>query len=410
MREGAGGGGKAGAEGVEYPLADVRKAMSKSPKIPKYRKHKASGQAAVVLSGVWFYLGPHGSAGSKELYERRVAEWLAAGAGRAVPAGAWLAVSGVLDAYEAHAAALVGESQLARIRSALGYARRLYGGERADRFGGKALKACRAAMLSTQNRRSANSLAGCLKRCWRWALSEEMVPAAAAQSVLAVAGLRRGEAGSREPDPVPPADPAAVEATLPHMPPHPRDMALVQLYSGMRPLEVCRLRGDELDTSDAELWVWRPRRHKTAHHGRPKQVFLGPRAVAVLAPYLEAAGGGYLFSPRRQREGRLAAMRAARKTPVQPSQRDRSSASPKAPPGERYTRAAYTNAVARACRKAGVEPWRPRQLRHLRATQVVKEYGWEVGRLILGHATINTTQIYAVQDMEKVREAVRETG
>ena len=29
--------------------------------LPKYRKHRASGQAVVALDGQDFYLGPHGS-------------------------------------------------------------------------------------------------------------------------------------------------------------------------------------------------------------------------------------------------------------------------------------------------------------------------------------------------------------
>ena len=34
-------------------------------RLPKYRKHKASGQAIVTLNGVDFYLGPYGSAASR---------------------------------------------------------------------------------------------------------------------------------------------------------------------------------------------------------------------------------------------------------------------------------------------------------------------------------------------------------
>src|SRR5262245_57765450 len=44
---------------------------------PKYRKHKASGQAVVTLSGQDFYLGPHGTAVSRQEYDRVVCEWLA---------------------------------------------------------------------------------------------------------------------------------------------------------------------------------------------------------------------------------------------------------------------------------------------------------------------------------------------
>ena len=45
--------------------------------LPKYRHHKASGQAIVTLSGKDYYLGPHGTQVSKAQYDRVIAEWLA---------------------------------------------------------------------------------------------------------------------------------------------------------------------------------------------------------------------------------------------------------------------------------------------------------------------------------------------
>ena len=47
--------------------------------IPKYRKHRASGQAISKINGRTFYLGPHGTKASRREYDRIVAEWLTAG-------------------------------------------------------------------------------------------------------------------------------------------------------------------------------------------------------------------------------------------------------------------------------------------------------------------------------------------
>ncbi|MEO2048098.1 MAG: hypothetical protein ABGX16_16205 [Pirellulales bacterium] len=47
-----------------------------SKRLPKYRKHKRSGNALVVLNGREIYLGKHGTAASLEKYNRLVAEWL----------------------------------------------------------------------------------------------------------------------------------------------------------------------------------------------------------------------------------------------------------------------------------------------------------------------------------------------
>jgi hypothetical protein len=47
--------------------------------VPRYRKHRASGQAVVSLSGQDFYLGPYGTKVSRDAYDRAIAEWLARG-------------------------------------------------------------------------------------------------------------------------------------------------------------------------------------------------------------------------------------------------------------------------------------------------------------------------------------------
>ena len=49
------------------------------PSNPKYRKHRASGQAVVTLYGRDFYLGPHGTKASRIEYDRLVTEWVVAG-------------------------------------------------------------------------------------------------------------------------------------------------------------------------------------------------------------------------------------------------------------------------------------------------------------------------------------------
>jgi hypothetical protein len=50
-----------------------------SSSVPKYRKHRASGQAVVTIAGKDHYLGPHGTKASKLEYDRLIAEWLAEG-------------------------------------------------------------------------------------------------------------------------------------------------------------------------------------------------------------------------------------------------------------------------------------------------------------------------------------------
>jgi hypothetical protein len=52
---------------------------------PKYRLHRASGQAMVTLAGKDHYLGPWKSKASRLEYDRLVGEWLAAGRPTSAP-------------------------------------------------------------------------------------------------------------------------------------------------------------------------------------------------------------------------------------------------------------------------------------------------------------------------------------
>lgn len=354
-------------------------------RVPSYRLHKPTNKAVVVLSGRMHYLGPWQSPESKAEYERLVAEWLAAGRTQAPPGGPGVTVAELLAAYWAHAEGRGHQPQhLDSIKRALEVARRLYGRARASEFGGRALKACRQAMVDQGWCRTlVNQRVGMLKQALRWALSEELAPAAAVHSALAVPGLRAGEGGAREAEAVAPVAPEVVEATLPHLPPVVADMARVQLLAGLRPGEACRLRADEVERAAPDLWVWRPAKHKTAHRGHKRQVLFGPRAIAILERRID--GPGYVFRPAE-------AARPGRKV------------------GAHYTRHAYARAIARACKRAGVEHWHPLQLRHLAATRIVAEYGWEEARKLLGHRSVNMTRIYAEDSFESIARIVREAG
>lgn len=48
-----------------------------STRTPSYRKHKATGQAVVTLSGKDPYLGRYGTAASKREHDRLLGGWLA---------------------------------------------------------------------------------------------------------------------------------------------------------------------------------------------------------------------------------------------------------------------------------------------------------------------------------------------
>ena len=135
------------------------------------------------------------------------------------------------------------------------------------------------------------------------------------QALSVVTGLRKGQAGVLETQPVSPVEDSVVEQTLPHMPDVVADMVRVQRFSGMRPAEVCAIRPCDIDRS-GEVWVYRPYDHKMEHKDRLRVIPLGPKAQAVLLKYLVRDENAYCFSPRDSEKHRRAAAHAERKTPL----------------------------------------------------------------------------------------------
>ena len=94
-----------------------------------------------------------------------------------------------------------------------------------------------------------------------------------------------------------------------------------------------------------------------------------------------------------------------------PSQaRRRPEPRPKQAPRDRYDKNAYRQAIARACKRAGVPHWHPNQLRHNAATLVRQKYGIEIARQLLGHRSAAVTEVYAEADAARVSQIMREIG
>jgi integrase len=157
-------------------------------------------------------------------------------------------------------------------------------------------------------------------------------------------------------------------------------MLELQLVTGMRPGEGRIMRACDLDTT-GDVWFYRPAHHKTRHKGKARAVAIGPRGQAIIKKFLKLGTQAYLFSPRDAIAHFRAEQRANRKTPVQPSQQDRSKNRPSKQPGECYTMSAYATAVAKACVKAEVPHYHPHQVRHTHATEVRRRYGLEAAQV-----------------------------
>lgn len=397
---------------------------------PNYRHYKRTNQAVVTLDGKDYYLGEFGSDESKKKYARLIEAWLirkeqAQGEVEEVPPLGEIedipSVNEIILAYLKHAAAYYKptaegeEKEVGCIRDALRIVKAKYGRSPVVDFGPKALKAVREAMVEKDWARTyVNHQIDRVKRMFRWATEEELIPASVHHALQAVRGLRKGLPGVRESRKVRPVSVGTIKEVLKKVQPMMRAMILFQLHTGCRPGEMLRLKPRRIDRS-GEVWVYRPRRHKTAHHGKRREIFIGPRARRVLEPWLEGVDPNeFVFSPIRAEELRQAERRANRKTPLWPSHQRRleakKKAEPERPKRSRYDTASYRRAIKRACKLAGVANWAPNRLRHTAATRLRKRYGIEMARVILGHSTAFTTEIYAETDRQKAAEIMGSIG
>jgi integrase len=270
---------------------------------------------------------------------------------------------------------------------------------------------------------------------FKWAVHNEMVPASVHHGLKAVDGLRKGRTDVRESQPVKPVPDAFVDAIMPFVNRQVRAMVELQRLTGMRPGEVVIMRTGDLNTTGS-IWEYRPGSHKTEHHEKERVIFIGPKAQAVLKPWLKADLSAYLFSPKEALDERSIALRKERKTRVQPSQENRRKRNPKHAPGDHYTPLSYALAIDRGCDRAFPHPglsqfpekelttdqkaelkawrkahrWHPNRLRHNAGTRLRREFGLEIAKCVLGHSSVVPTQVYAEQDQAAAAEAMRKIG
>ena len=334
---------------------------------PQYTRH-ASGQARVRIRGKAIYLGRHGSPESYQRYRQLIDEWREQ---QAQPFSSDLTIGQcVVKHHEYLVKHYVKDgkltSEVSAFKCALRHLVKLYSSEFISAFGPKKLANVRQSMIDAKfGRKSINIHVGRIRRFFRWCIAEEICPSSVITALEALSSLRRGEAlETARKEPVPPED---IEAIAPFVKPQVWAMVQIQLLTGMRPGEVLSMRGCDLDVS-SDVWIYTPERHKAEHHGRSRQIFLGPKAQDVIRPWLTSTS--YLFPSGR---------------------------------GARYRLDSYSQTIRKACQKAGCDPWNPHRLRHNAATELRKAADLDTARTILGHASTPMTEHYAQRDACKQR-------
>lgn len=391
---------------------------------PKYRvRSDRNHRAFVEVDGVRVSLpGAAHSAESKDAYRRLVASYLLKHQSTAKPTSfrpEWeIAVSEVAAAWLDHcqtyyaATAHTRSNEYDNCRYVIRPLVALFGDLPVANLTPAEIKELRESLIAGTwkpkakpwSRAYINGAIAKIKRMLRWGVETGIVSPQVSAVIAAVAPIRRGRTAARETKPIDSVPLATVEATLPYMPPVVAAMVQLQQLTGMRSDNVCSLRPCDLDRS-TDVWLYLPAEHKGSHHNKTLAIPIGPRAQAVLAPFLDRPDqpdDAYCFSPREV--GKYTIRR----------RRERIR-------GTRYVTNTYRNAVRRAVTKANkaradaakkagrpepppIPHWHPHQLRHLRTEQVKRAGGLEAARAYLGHSSVRTTEIYDSRDMELAKE------
>jgi integrase len=353
--------------------------MGRPNHIPKHCEHKPTGRGFVRLDGKQVYTGRWGTQEAARRYERLVGEWMLNGRREAVPEAEAGSLLGLFDEWASHppTKASYWRSLTKTVRGAL--VQTGAGNLPAARLTPKAFKAVRQVWIDKNLcRRMVNEHGLHLRAMLKWGVVEGLVPSSVLEGVRAVGGVRRGTPGVVDREPVGPVPPDVLAATLAELPRPFLDVARIQLLTAARPGEILAMRPRDIERA-GDVWFYRPRAHKTAWKGKSRTVPIGPKAQAILGPLLEGRlpDEPVFHPPRRMRP---------------------------------YAHDSYSNAVARACRRAGVPRWGVNRLRHNAATEIRRDFGLDAVQAVLGHSSARISEIYAILDVVKAAEVVKQIG
>lgn len=393
-------------------------------RIPELRKHGRRAYAS--FNGKRRYFGRWGTTRSRETFDKVLAAWL--DGGRVAPPEPAddqpLLLTTLLTRYMTFAKGYYRNregqpsSEIHALRVLVNGLADQYPDVLASEFGPLRLKAFRAHLVAKGNSRGyVNNQVYRIKRIFLWAVAEELLEPAVAQALQAVRGLRAGKCDAREGQRRTAVSEADFLATLPHVRPPVRAVLELLWWTGARPSEILTLRTSDVDRS-GKVWAYVPRAHKTESKGLERRIFLGPRAQAVLLPWLRLDRQAFCFRPADAVEDLSRTRREGRQTKLWPSHVEAKQLEAAVRKGQgrtlklapRYDQNSLRQAVARACTAAGVPKWTPYQLRHAAATRIQRELGIELARVILGHTSANMTDVYVEKDFELARDGAERIG
>ena len=260
----------------------------------------------------------------------------------------------------------------------------LYGDVPAEEFTPSKLRHVQQRMVSDDlARNTINARTNRIRRVFKWAVSMELISPHRLAAIQCVAPLKRGRTTARETSPITPVEWSSVSATIMQLTQPTRCIIEVLWFTGMRVGEALAMRPIDLEQTN-QPWLYTPKEHKTEHHGYERIIPLGPKAMAIVQQRLDSLA--MLLFP------------------------DENTHVFEFNNGHRHNRTSLRDAVRRACGRAQISPWTPLQLRHAAATRLRDAMGIEAARVVLGHSSAGTTEIYAQVDREKARSMMQQFG
>jgi integrase len=390
---------------------------------PKLCLHARSGRAFATFPGPngtrrQIYFGAYGSDEAKQRFREFLVQWRAEQAKQQRPttgvnaANATVAVlvARYLEAAEVEYRNAAGEvsREFANIVAACRPLLAVLRARQTSSLSCVDLEAVRSTFASSGDR-CRSYVNGTMRRCLRvlrWGAKRDLVPGSVWGALSAFEHVRPGRGGLRDTKPVEAIPRPVVDAILPHLPPLLATAVELLWWSGMRAGELVGLRTRDVERA-GEVWLYRPSQHKGAWRGRERIIYFGARCIELLRPLLKADPAAFLFSAADIMRERKAAWRAARQTPLTPSQRarDARNAQKATTYADCLDVATLRRAVHRACDEANVERFGLHRLRHAAGTRLVLEAGDEAARVQLGHADGRMVRRYSrAADLELGRK------
>jgi integrase len=235
------------------------------------------------------------------------------------------------------------------------------------------LKDVRKVMIDREwSRRHINASIGRFRRMFVWGVEEELVTEDVAGALMMVKTLREGRNPAvREKAEVGAVSDETLEKIIPLVSEVAGEVIRFMRLTGCRPGEFEQVTVESIDRNDPECWRCVVLRHKTAYKGKRRTLHFNPKCQTILTRWIVKAGSGKVF-------------------PI--------------------TLNGLQTAIARACKKLGIDQFGPNAIRHRVGTEARKATGLEGAQHLLGHANASTTEIYAELNEERARAVALAIG